>query len=280
MARPPAQLALPLSAPKRWGGRRDGAGRKPSVRPAVRHVSRADFRRPLPAHVTLRLRAGLPSLRSVPIVREIERSFSVGCERSGLPPRALLAPGQSRASHRRGGRSRRAQPRDDGHRRASRSGRESHRTADRARARRSLPRADAPDPVRGPPRAPLRAAECAPPRRGERARGRADHGPSTRSRLLRAVVRWLEIREPSRNRTHAGSGRRHGSGDTREDVAARDRLATSWAIGSRRRPRATLKSVGGHAGRQVYVDRQTGHPIPWQKVRWMMRDLRRAIRTG
>jgi hypothetical protein len=32
-------------------------------------------------HVTLKLRAGLPSLRSVMLVREIERSFRAGCDR-------------------------------------------------------------------------------------------------------------------------------------------------------------------------------------------------------
>jgi REP element-mobilizing transposase RayT len=50
----------------------------------MRHVMRERFRRPLPTHVTLRVRAGVPSLRTVPIVREIERSFAVGCERPGF----------------------------------------------------------------------------------------------------------------------------------------------------------------------------------------------------
>jgi hypothetical protein len=38
----------------------------------------------LPAHVTLRLLPGLPSLRTVPIVREIERTFGRGCVRPGF----------------------------------------------------------------------------------------------------------------------------------------------------------------------------------------------------
>jgi REP element-mobilizing transposase RayT len=38
----------------------------------------------LPAHVTLRVRSDLPSLRSVPIVREIERTFAFGCSRTGF----------------------------------------------------------------------------------------------------------------------------------------------------------------------------------------------------
>ncbi len=38
----------------------------------------------LPAHVTLRLRRDVPSLRTVRIVHEIERSFAAGCERPGF----------------------------------------------------------------------------------------------------------------------------------------------------------------------------------------------------
>ena len=66
-----SQVALDLSATPRWGGRRLGAGRKPGPKPLVRHATRAAFRR-LPAHVTLRLRPDLPSLRTVRIVRELD----------------------------------------------------------------------------------------------------------------------------------------------------------------------------------------------------------------
>ena len=79
-----SQLALILPEPRRWGGRRPGAGRKRGERPAVPHVARAPFTRPLPAHVTLRIRAGLPSLRDVRVVRMIERTFADGCERPGF----------------------------------------------------------------------------------------------------------------------------------------------------------------------------------------------------
>ncbi len=81
MARRLAQLSLSLPAPRRWGGRRAGAGRKPGPKPRLRHLSRTPFRQTLPAHVTLRLRPGLPSLRDVRVVRTIERSFAKGCER-------------------------------------------------------------------------------------------------------------------------------------------------------------------------------------------------------
>jgi REP element-mobilizing transposase RayT len=48
------------------------------------HARRERFASPLPAHVTLRVRSDVPSLRSVPIVREIERTFAVGCARRGF----------------------------------------------------------------------------------------------------------------------------------------------------------------------------------------------------
>ena len=76
-----AQLTLVLPAPRGWGGRRLGAGRKPGPRPAVPHVARESFKRLVPAHVTVRLRAGLPSLRDTRVVRMVERTFTKGCER-------------------------------------------------------------------------------------------------------------------------------------------------------------------------------------------------------
>ena len=45
------------------------------------HVARESFMRLVPAHVTLRLRAGLPSLRDTRVVRQVERTFAHGCER-------------------------------------------------------------------------------------------------------------------------------------------------------------------------------------------------------
>jgi hypothetical protein len=50
----------------------------------MQHGKRERFGRPLPAHVTLRMRSDVPSLRLVPIVREIERTFAVGCNRPGF----------------------------------------------------------------------------------------------------------------------------------------------------------------------------------------------------
>jgi REP-associated tyrosine transposase len=47
----------------------------------MRHRSREIFAGRFPCHVTLRVREDVPSLRSVRLVRELERSFAVACER-------------------------------------------------------------------------------------------------------------------------------------------------------------------------------------------------------
>jgi len=78
------QLTLGLRDAPRWGGRRRGAGRKPTGNAGVRHGSRERQSRPLPVHVTLRTCSGVPSLRTVPIVLEIERTFARGCVRPGF----------------------------------------------------------------------------------------------------------------------------------------------------------------------------------------------------
>ncbi|HXK23198.1 MAG TPA: transposase [Myxococcota bacterium] len=63
------------------GGPRAGAGRPRGRRPVVYHVRRDPLPRECPAHVTLRLRQGLPSLRRRAFVRELRRSFAAACER-------------------------------------------------------------------------------------------------------------------------------------------------------------------------------------------------------
>src|SRR5882672_7881965 len=64
------------------GGAREGAGRKPaSERPPVHHVKRPKVPRGNPAHVTLRVRRDVPSLRSRRFVREFQYRLRRGCER-------------------------------------------------------------------------------------------------------------------------------------------------------------------------------------------------------
>jgi REP element-mobilizing transposase RayT len=81
MARRARQLDLDLHEEPRWGGRRAGAGRKPGPNPRDPHRARAPLAARFPCHVTLKVRTGLPSLRSGRLVRELERSFAEACER-------------------------------------------------------------------------------------------------------------------------------------------------------------------------------------------------------
>ncbi len=84
MANSLVQFELQLRASPRRGGPRPNAGRKPGPNPLQRHRSRAAFSRPVPAHVTVRLRPGLVSLRTDKVVREVERTFGRGCDRSSF----------------------------------------------------------------------------------------------------------------------------------------------------------------------------------------------------
>ncbi len=81
MSRRPRQLALDLRFAPRWGGRRDGAGRKPGLRPRDPHRRRPALAARFPCHVTLKMRREIPSLRSARLVHELERSFAAACER-------------------------------------------------------------------------------------------------------------------------------------------------------------------------------------------------------
>ncbi len=75
------QLALDLRDAPRWGGRRAGAGRRAGPNPRDPHRTRAPLAARFPCHVTLKVQRGLPSLRTVKLVRELERSFATACER-------------------------------------------------------------------------------------------------------------------------------------------------------------------------------------------------------
>ncbi len=78
MRREPEQLDFDRA---RWGGRRPGAGRKRGPNPRLRHRARERFAGRFPCHVTLKVRNDVPSLRTVRLVQEIERTFARGCER-------------------------------------------------------------------------------------------------------------------------------------------------------------------------------------------------------
>lgn len=69
------QLELNLKTPVHWGGAREGAGRKAAARPRVWHRERAEFPKSTPGLVTIRVRPDVPSLRTVRLVRAVERSL-------------------------------------------------------------------------------------------------------------------------------------------------------------------------------------------------------------
>jgi REP element-mobilizing transposase RayT len=66
------------------GGARPGAGRKPNVsgRPGVDHRPRAALASRFPVHVTLKLRSGLPRLRSGREYAALRAAFAAGCARN------------------------------------------------------------------------------------------------------------------------------------------------------------------------------------------------------
>jgi putative transposase len=76
------QLALKLP---QWGGKREGAGRKRQApRPRVSHKPRERFDKPGVVLITLRVRAGVWSLRSKRCFGVIEQCFANARERFGL----------------------------------------------------------------------------------------------------------------------------------------------------------------------------------------------------
>jgi hypothetical protein len=77
-----AQLDLHLPTRRGWGGHRPGAGRRRGPQARVPHRRRQHFAARFPAHVTVKLRPGLPSLRTVPLVHGLEQSFAAVRARS------------------------------------------------------------------------------------------------------------------------------------------------------------------------------------------------------
>lgn len=75
------QMILDLQPVARWGGRREGAGRKTAPVQRDPHLRRAPLASRNPCHVTLKVKRGIPSLRSRRVVRAFESSLRVACER-------------------------------------------------------------------------------------------------------------------------------------------------------------------------------------------------------
>jgi putative transposase len=82
MSRAPRQLSFHL---RTHGGRRVHAGRKPKGKKAlVSHAARPRFDKVMPAHVTLRVRDDVPSLRSSKRFARIREVFAAARQRFGL----------------------------------------------------------------------------------------------------------------------------------------------------------------------------------------------------
>jgi REP element-mobilizing transposase RayT len=76
------QLALAF---RTWGGARRGAGRPPKgSKPGVSHLRRPSLSRHHPVHATLRVLAGVPSLRDGARFRELRVALARGQERFGF----------------------------------------------------------------------------------------------------------------------------------------------------------------------------------------------------
>ena len=228
------QLTLSLRAAPKWGGSRRGAGRKRGRR--MPHATRAHFKK-LPAHVTLRLREDAPSLRTVRVVRELERTFAAGCERPGFRLVHLLAAGQPRPFDRRGPGSRRASARHESDRRAA--ARAVNRVAKRmgpVLAERYHHRvlSSAEESPRGPP---LRPAQCTAPRHYGPSGARARRPDSIRRRRRVGSTGGGGRYRPSRG----AAARKSVPGRPRPQLALDDRMAAARLAGSRRRPRLTTE---------------------------------------
>jgi putative transposase len=71
--------------PPGWGGRREGAGRKPAgPRAGVPHRRKGALAKTYPVHVTTRIKDGLASLRGKQEQAVLEGAFRSGCERFGF----------------------------------------------------------------------------------------------------------------------------------------------------------------------------------------------------
>ena len=66
------------------GGPRPGAGRPRGLRPRVHHVRRPPIPRHVPCHVTVRVRPGIPSLRSRRFLAEFRRTLAKVSERGNF----------------------------------------------------------------------------------------------------------------------------------------------------------------------------------------------------
>ena len=216
--RRPRQLELSLSAPPTWGGHRTGAGRKPTPgrRGVVPHRRRAPHDARWPAHATLRVRTGTPSLRGARIFIAVRGALGAA---SDVRFRVLHFSVQFDHLHLGGGgeRADAAQSWSPGARDPGREGNQSCPWSARQCVGRPLPCAAALYAVRGEERADL----C--PQQLAEARARCE-------RSRRSLVCGVVHRVARRHGANAGHVTRRGAAD----LACADRLATARSDRTRR----------------------------------------------
>jgi hypothetical protein len=151
-----------------------------------------------PAHVTLRVRHGVPSLRTRRFIREFQHSLRAACERPRVPCVPVLNPARSPAHDRGGQRKGGAGPRDEGGRGSIRASRESGLPAERLRALRAISPANPRNAARGSKRPrvrPLERAQALAPAKRNRSACGSGCG------VLRRLVRRMEA-TAARGRSH------------------------------------------------------------------------------
>ena len=85
MPRKPKLHQAVLTFPKGRGGPRHRSGRKPNgAKAGIPHETRTPLSSRHPAHVTVRLLAGLPNLRNKQTYGVLRRAFAAGCDRFGF----------------------------------------------------------------------------------------------------------------------------------------------------------------------------------------------------
>ena len=146
MTRHLTQAELDLRPMPGWGGSRPGAGRKAGRRARVWHRSRGATAARFPSHLTVRVRADVPSLRSVRLVRELERSFRARTQREAFRVVQYSIQHESHPHARRSRGLRSARLRHEERRRPHRTRRESRLQSPRSGSGRTLPSARTPHP--------------------------------------------------------------------------------------------------------------------------------------
>jgi len=252
MRRRPHQLEL--RTPPTWGGRRDGAGRKPAPR----------RRRRVPPAPT-RPRSSLPRSRHAASVLQSSVVAGRGRFHAGtcrvregvdrpVPAPPFQRAARSRPLARRSRRSHGTASRHSGSHDSRRQGHQSRSRPPRNRLERQVPRSSSRDAAGGPPCARLRPPEL--PETSPRI-------PGARFALVRGVVQWLADTNRRGARTTTGGRGADVAGVRRMATARTDRCRRGAMSARRTRPNSTARPAARAVVlREKFADEQ---PVPTQR---------------